>query len=295
MKFASSTVALAALTTGAVADSPSRIFTFGSSWSANGFNPNGTQPSRFNVYGNTMPLITTDLYEAGPNYVEFLTTKYNTSETYLYDFAVGGATVASNQNNNTFVHQYNKEFKPHYANGKSFSPNSTLFVLFMGDNDVVDYYQNPAGGQSTNISRIQDIYWNQLVTNLYNDQARKFLIVSVPAQDQSPEIQQQTHGNPTQYLSYKNQYNAELLARMNSFASAHKDTQFSYYNSSAFMYPILADPTKYGFNKNASCSATDGSGQKDCIWRVQIHCNTHLHDLMAKDMESHVKSVGFYS
>src|SRR5690242_18177297 len=69
------------------------FFVFGDSYTQTGFNPNSTQPSLSNPFGN--PPYPGWTSSNGPNWVGFLTTTYNASKLLTYNLAYGGATVDS--------------------------------------------------------------------------------------------------------------------------------------------------------------------------------------------------------
>ena len=110
------------------------LWNSGASYTATGFNwKTGVQPSAGNPLGNPSS------YKGhtatnGPNFVMYLTTKYNKSPIQTYDFAVSGSPVPG------MVRQVEKEFVPYYTGkGKlnpGWTPSQTLFAIFVGINDL---------------------------------------------------------------------------------------------------------------------------------------------------------------
>ena len=110
------------------------LWNSGASYTATGFDwKNGVQPSPSNPLGNPSS------YKGhtatnGPNFVMYLTTKYNKSPIQTYDFAWSGSTLPG------VVHQVENEFVPNYTGkGKldpGWRPSKTLFVIFVGINDL---------------------------------------------------------------------------------------------------------------------------------------------------------------
>ena len=74
----------------------------------------------------------------GPNFIMYLTTKYNKSSIQTYDFAWAGSPVAG------MVGQIEKAFVPYFTgHGKldpGWDPAKTLFALFVGINDLDHWY-----------------------------------------------------------------------------------------------------------------------------------------------------------
>lgn len=113
---------------------PLTLWNSGASYTATGFNwKTGVQPSPSNPLGNPSS------YKGhtatnGPNFVMYLTTKYNKSPIQTYDFAWGGAAVPG------MASQVENEFVPYYTgNGKldpGWNPAKTLFAIFVGINDL---------------------------------------------------------------------------------------------------------------------------------------------------------------
>ena len=65
----------------------------GDSYTTTGFNASGPQPSPSNPLGNPDYLGHTS--SNGPNWIDYLTTKYNHTLLLTYNLAFGGATVDS--------------------------------------------------------------------------------------------------------------------------------------------------------------------------------------------------------
>lgn len=70
----------------------------------------------------------------GPNFIMYLTTKYNQSPIQTYDFAWAGSPVPG------MVDQVEKDFVPYFTGGAKLDPGwnpaKTLFAMFVGINDL---------------------------------------------------------------------------------------------------------------------------------------------------------------
>ena len=110
------------------------LWNSGASYTATGFDwKHGVQPSPSSPLGNPSS------YKGhtatnGPNFVMYLTTKYNKSSIQTYDFAWTGSPVPG------VVRQVENEFVPYYTgSGKldpGWDPANTLFAIFVGINDL---------------------------------------------------------------------------------------------------------------------------------------------------------------
>ncbi|KAK7975893.1 hypothetical protein PG989_014356 [Apiospora arundinis] len=130
----------------------------------------------------------------GPNWVDYLTVKYNASLLQTYNLAVGGATVDS-----ALVKPYLPTvlsvkqqvldvFMPTYASPSSGLPqwtgSDTLFAFWIGINDVGNsYWQDDTAELNRKIFAV----YADVVRTLYADAgARNFLFLNVPPVERSP-------------------------------------------------------------------------------------------------------------
>lgn len=117
--------------------------TSGDSYTDTGFDIQGAQPSADNPLGN--PAYPSHTMSGGPNYIDFLTMRYNQSLVLSYNFAVSGATTsdsivaAVSTDIHSFQQQVENDFKPKYSTpgGKNvpWSANDTVFLIFIGINE----------------------------------------------------------------------------------------------------------------------------------------------------------------
>jgi phospholipase/lecithinase/hemolysin len=157
----------------------------GDSYSRTGFNPTGTQPSSKNKIGNpAFPGITSS---NGPNWVGYLTGGYNESPFLTYNFGTSGAIVGTpngDKSRYTVTQEIEEKFEPHYKLGKTFGSDSSLFVVWIGINDVVLSY-------SDRNSKTYDVSFKSYqshIESLYKDGARNFLLMTVPPLQHTPRI-----------------------------------------------------------------------------------------------------------
>ena len=120
--------------------------TSGDSYTDTGFDINGAQPSVENPLGN--PAYPSHTQSGGPNYIDFLTVKYNNSLVLSYNFAMSGATTSDSNvaavgsDVHTFQQQVENYYKPKYSSpgGKNapWSANDAVFLIFIGVNEWVN-------------------------------------------------------------------------------------------------------------------------------------------------------------
>ncbi|PQE11689.1 fungal cellulose binding domain-containing protein [Rutstroemia sp. NJR-2017a WRK4] len=164
----------------------------GDSYSSTTFNVSGTQPTPTNPLGN--PPYPGYTASNGPNWVDYLTVKYNRSNLLTYNLAYGGATIDSSlvapyePQVSSIAEQIENEFFPAYAGKPASAPwasDNTIFAIFDGINDVGNsYYQGvPA---TTNLNQRIFAVYAGLVDQLYYIGARNFAFLNVPPVDRSP-------------------------------------------------------------------------------------------------------------
>ena len=114
--------------------------TSGDSYTSSKFNINGLQPSTTNPLGN--PTIGQGTSSKGPNYLAYLTTTYNSTLTYTFDFAQSGATVTQKLtpvNPISFEDQVGQLFTPKYSSKPAdvapWTSQNAIFAIFIGINE----------------------------------------------------------------------------------------------------------------------------------------------------------------
>lgn len=272
----------------------------GSSWTDYGFELSGQQPTSADPIGN-MDYKSRN-QQSGPDYVVFLSTKYNDTSTLAYNFAMGGSCVNNAIYNCSVTpdlqQQVSNYFEPRYstrngtAYGDLWTSEDSIFIMWMGDNDVYNSATPNDGRDLTALGiSLMESYFNDMVENLYQHGARNFMIVTIPAQDRSPRALALPSANQTNYYNFKQEYNSMLKSYSSAFQNKHNDIKHEFYNSSAFMYPILNNPTKYGFTDD-TCQ-DKGTHTTKCMWNNDFHLVSAMHDLMAADMMPQLANLGF--
>lgn len=183
------------------------MFSFGDSYTTTWFNWRDNPPCPSTPLGNPeYPGFTS---ASGPNWIDYLTVKYNQSFLQTYNLAIGGATVDEDIDlhppmfgrdlfqpvRNSLKDQVQRDFITAYAyknapGAPDWNGGSALFAIWIGINDVVGSYSlgpdGPKGTKALN-DRIFGTY-SQLTEILYDHGARNFMLLNVPAVDRSPLI-----------------------------------------------------------------------------------------------------------
>ncbi|CAE6350880.1 unnamed protein product [Rhizoctonia solani] len=233
------------------------FFAFGDSYTAVGFNSWASVPTDANPLGVSYPGSTT---AGGANWVGYLTTQYNQSKFWSFDYAVSGNEVSgvSNQVNEDFLSSQGAGNKPSYA---PWTATNTLFSTFIGINDL-----NRGAPVAATISRIFS-----LQETLYNTGARNFLFVNVPPTNRCP-----FSNNNATLASLVTSWNTQLKASVEAFKAKHSDVAVFYYDSWSLYTKLLDSPAQYGFT---DVTSTGGS-----FWIDTIHPRTKVHQYMAEDL-----------
>lgn len=189
------------------------------------------------------------------------------------------------------VHQVSTNFTPKYSTQKDklWTSDNTVFNVWMCDNDIL------LGLNHTDHDKLVDElmhkYWDVAIDQLYKEGARKFMFVDAPPQDRSPKIlQNDAKSDIPKYLDLKWKLDDALWAKVQEFQANHTaDVKTAFFNASAFLNPVLDNPTQYGFNADITCTLDK---TKDCIWNNEFHMVPKAHELMAEGMATLYKDLG---
>lgn len=231
-------------------------FSFGDSYSQTWFDPTGELPSTANPIGN--PEYPGWTAAGGENWVTFLTTKYNTSLVFTYNYAYGGATtdaalVAPYEDTVlSFVDQVAE-----FTEGAGTKPEETpwtseesLFSVWIGVNDIGNsFWLDGDRGEFSDTLLDRDF---EMVETLYETGGRNFLFLNLPALERTPVMLNQTEEGRAQEASVIAVHNAKLADRVADFEATHDGVQTWLWDSYAVFNEVLDDPTTYGLNANVS-------------------------------------------
>ncbi|KAF2756140.1 hypothetical protein EJ05DRAFT_91232 [Pseudovirgaria hyperparasitica] len=287
-----STLLLAALSTALTSPksptSPHHLFTFGDSYSQTGFNISLALPSRSNPIGNpSFPGWTTS---GGPNWLGYLTTRYNTSLVLTYNFASGGATVDA-----ALVAPYTPSVLSLGDQVRIFTDNAHLvdwraagastFAVWIGVNDVGNSWW--MDDETARVQRIIARYF-ELVADLYDAGARRFVFLGVPPITRSPLVLR-TSDAPSRALedSVIATFNSTLSTAARQFATTHADAHVYVVNTTPAFATALDHPEVYGA-PDATCFNEDG---RSCLWFNDYHPAMAIQGLVAREVARVVGGV----
>ncbi|KAL8646968.1 MAG: hypothetical protein Q9210_005831 [Variospora velana] len=215
-----------------------KIFSFGDSYTDSGFNPDGALPNDAHPLGNpptdssTPPFHT---FTNGPNWIQYLTSKYNESQIKTYNLAMTGSTVNNTilgiLHENDLVHQISDRFAPNYANQEmvGWTSSNALFSLFFGINDVNHSWDK----QDRKINEAVVSNYLTLLDSLYKYGARSFLLHTVPPIDRGTK--------PTEARAV-NDFNYGMTRLFASFTSKHNDLSVLLFDTHSVFSQAMAQP-----------------------------------------------------
>jgi len=281
-----------------------KFFPFGDSYTTTSFAVNGTQPSSSNPLGN--PPYPGYTSSNGPNWVDFLTVKYNKSLIETYNLAYGGATVDSSlvaQYEPTvldFVQQVNDEFIPTYVEKKTaaWTSANSLFAAFFGINDVGNSYSQQNATLNADIFKV----YSSLVEKLYNTGARNFLFINVPPVNLSPLTQ--ANGASAQALEAADikDFNSKLASLATNLMARHRDATVFVFDANKLFSQVLANPDSYSQtaiykNTTTYCAAYEngtpaentliascGIPVNEYFWLNTLHPTYPMQDVLAQQI-----------
>ncbi|KAL8819835.1 MAG: hypothetical protein Q9223_001810 [Gallowayella weberi] len=236
----------------------------GDSYTDTGFNPTGAQPNDSFPLGNPLSNSSTPPYHTftnGPNWLQYLTFKYNESQIDTYNMARSGAvvnTTAIGQNQTVdLLHQIDTRFAPNYVteNIVGWNASNSLFSLFFGINDVDRSWRQ----QNSNISdAVFRSYLTQL-EKLYEYGARSFLLHNVPPVNRGANSKEPDRTIEGRVIS---SFNSRTMKLFTNFTSAHNDISVLLFDTNMLFSQAMDDPAVWPQTANiknttGSCKAYD--------------------------------------
>ncbi|KAG9244150.1 hypothetical protein BJ878DRAFT_84410 [Calycina marina] len=287
-------------------------FIFGDSYTSIGFNQTGYQPTPTNPLGNpTYPGWTSS---NGPNWIDFLTVKYNESSVLTYNLAYGGATLDSALVApylpvvSSVAEQVDNEWFPTYG-GKSalWSDNDTLFAFFDGINDVVNSYYNGADATNALYANIFAIY-RGLVDELYYAGGRNFAFLNVPPTQRSPLITGAGQWSIDTITAAILTWNTLLTQLANNVKTSFPDTNVFTVDANKVFTEVLDNPKRFAatagyLNTTEYCDGyQNGTPVEDTLdpscgipvnqyfWLNSLHPTYPMQDVLAQEVASVLKA-----
>jgi phospholipase/lecithinase/hemolysin len=208
----------------------------------------GDQPTPTNPLGN--PPYPGFTASNGPNWVDYITVKYNNSLILTYNIAYGGATIDSDlvapylPTVSSIAEQIENEWFPAYASkpaSAQWSSDDTLFAIFDGINDVGNSWFNGIPGTTTLNNEIFAVF-HGLVDELYYAGARNFAFLNVPPVDRAPLTLAQTPENQAEEKADILAWNKLLINMAYDLKHMFPDINVFTVDSNAIFTQILDNP-----------------------------------------------------
>ncbi|KAK4499505.1 hypothetical protein PRZ48_010020 [Zasmidium cellare] len=304
------------------------FFVFGDSYSSSGFNetspaPTIAQPLGFPPLGTSPddllgnPLIANQTSSNGPIWPQFLTTRWNTSTTLLYDFAISGASIPdgyTDQALNIYEPKYSSLYAGDYGNmsmqipvtngsagggtlGMTWTGNTSIFASWIGINDInwcsLLFTRTPDVPFSSCLPPRLDEYFN-LMDNLYITGARNFFFVNLPPLQRAPMVFEKGQKYVDNYAQGVELWNQHLLPQyIANFTASHPGVRSITYDAHTFFSTILDRPRVYGFRDNTCYSCIGCRNVTGCFWSNNYHPVWQVHDRLSRDMVANLTAVGW--
>ncbi|KAL1881762.1 hypothetical protein Daus18300_000815 [Diaporthe australafricana] len=251
----------------------------------------------------------------GPNWIDYLTVKYNQSLFLTYNLAYGGATVDSDlvapyePTVLSVKQQVQDEFVPGYTGASPSAPGApdwtgedTLAAVWIGINDVGNSYYNGEDATAALYAQIFDVYAG-LADTLYDAGARNFLFLNVPPVDRSPLITESgVDGAAAQEKAAIADWNGRVGALASALKGNHSEVNVWSFDANAVFEKVLDDPSSYpqtsGYtNTTGYCEAYEnGTSEPDSFvescgvpvdqyfWLNTLHPTYPVHDVVAEEV-----------
>ncbi|KAK6343177.1 hypothetical protein TWF718_008549 [Orbilia javanica] len=262
-------------------------FVFGDSYTYNGFNPWGTQPSTSNPLGN--PAFPGDTTSGGANYIGLTVTTYKKSDLFAYGFGISGATIdpalaypTQGRALDVEISMWIGQYSNRATVGVPWTSDNTLFSLFFGVNDITVTMART--DMDTYTDKILASLMNQTNT-LYSYGARKFMFINAPPVDRLPAV----YGNAAIKTNVA-RWNSRLLTFAADFKNTHPGSSYVVYDTWTDYNKVLDNPTAYGLRSDVQGSGTD----QTYFWRDAYHPNVKMHDVMAQAISALWRTVGWW-
>ncbi|KAK1228408.1 hypothetical protein PQX77_008545 [Marasmius sp. AFHP31] len=196
----------------------------------------------------------------------------------IYDYAKGGDTVTHSPSGGETGLAFAIEQRflvDTVEQHKDLAFDDALFVCWIGINDCAYSHEH-----AHTIEKIISLH-DQLYKEVH---ARNFMFVDVPPIERTPAVHR---GNEESAKGNYIDWNTMLQTSLNAFAVSHPDSTVLVYSSHALFTRVLDNPTSYGFEQS------DSKQQRGKIWRDHLHPTTRIHDILAEDIASFLKNIGF--
>lgn len=250
----------------------------------------------------------------------YLTAIQNITLVKTVNFAYGGSTIdlelihPDTPALRDFKYQINEQYMLNYVydNQKimEWSPDDTLFIIWMGVNDIHNAF-NGTDGKHDDTSRHFGTVFEEFaedVNMLYDSGARNFLFLNVPPLERSPLAPR--INEEWQWKIWVSEWNANLTSLAINFASLHPDTTAVVFDTFSMFNDMIDEPCNF----EASCTFQDVStfcayyvfgaptwnytdsehcemGIDKYLWMNDLHPTTPVFNVTAEEIVRVMKSL----
>lgn len=276
----------------AAATSYSRIVAFGDSLSDHG----GLQKylGLYNPESNPDGVLTT--WSNGNVWTDYIKTKLNAD---LDDRAIAGATTDGHEDETvqammdagtlpdlSFIGQINS----YIASSPSFDSSKTLFTMWIGGNDLLEYSRAQTVTPDVFINQTTDVII-QGMEKIHEKGGRNFLVMNLPDVGATPAFVNTAVQGVATLLS--SMFNQVLWSKIDEFAAAHPDSSiikfdvFTYLNSMISSgYFQNTTETYVIYDANGNRTFTYNEPASDYLFWDKIHPTTRAHQILANGVAS---------
>ncbi len=189
----------------------------------------------------------------GPNWVDYITVKYNASKILTYNLAYGGATIDSalvapyEPTVSSVAEQIENQFMPTYAAKPTSAPwssSNTLFAIFDGINDIGNTYWEGVAA-TTSLNNVILAVYHGLVDELYYTGARNFLFLNVPPVDRSPLSTANSAAEQALEKADIAAWNAGVVALAKSLKAEKPDVNAFVVDANKYFTEVLNRPSSF--------------------------------------------------
>ena len=288
---------------------------FGDSITTTHFQVKGELPSITNPLGNPdLPGKTT---ANGPNWLSYLTTTYNATFVKTINLAYGGATVDSDiiarpldsgikSFKDQVMDQWLASFVPPPVQF-DWKPENTLFVTFLGNNDVCDTYlaSNTSAPDISALEMAVEQY-AALLDILYQNGGRNFLVPNVLPFERSPMVGK--NSEKIRKMGYLTRAcNSNLARVVSNFRDTYSDAKVFMFDTHDLFTQLLNNPCSHEETCPLQVTTTYCESYKTVrddqykfdaaceysvdkyFWLSAVHPSFRVHNAMAKVIAAYLQ------
>lgn len=245
-----------------------------------------------------------DVWSNGNTWVEYFADELQAS---LDNNAIAGAkteghedasiqALSDAENNNIPQLGLIGQVNTYLDSSPSYSPSTTLFTIWIGGNDLLEFGRGDAGTDnpivliSGAMTHIQTA-----INNLYEDGAVNFLILNLPDIGVTPLYNSRTPQEIADATALTNNYNAALYNLVTSLRTNMPGATIQYFDVFSYMHDMIDQD--YFANTTGTYMELDGSGDytgningpaEDYLFWDSIHPTTRAHEYLGKKVAQNV-------